>query len=172
MLCPAGLLGGQGALPQGSLRPWGAIAIVVLPLGPWGLLWAEAPKHADGDFGMWLVRRPGHVGQAKSIPVGRGGSLPAEARFLPSVPQSLTSALPNISLPLKKQQESISLRTVLVRCHWVETNFIAVSSVMAHLSRQKFQHILRVACAASVNILNVFSSFDVCIQIVLVLMRI
>lgn len=120
---------------------------------------------------MWSVGKPGHVGQAKSKPVGRGESLPAEAWLLQCVPQTF-STLPSIFLSVAKQQESILLRSIPVWCCWVEANFVTVSSVMAYLSRQKFQHILRVAYGAYVNILNIFFFFDVCIQILLVLMRI
>lgn len=74
---------------------------------------------------------PGHVGQAKSKPVGWGGSLPTEAGLLPCVPQTF-SALPNVSLPL---QESIFLRSIPVRCCCLG-QILLISSVMAHLSRQ------------------------------------
>lgn len=48
-----------------------------------GLLWAEAPKHTQGDFGMWSAGKSGHIGQAKSKPIRQARSLPAETGLLP-----------------------------------------------------------------------------------------
>ena len=51
------------------------------------------------------VGKPGHVGHAKSKPVGRGGSLPAEAGLLSCVPQTF-STLPNISFLLQSSKKA------------------------------------------------------------------